>query len=277
MIADTHIHTAEFSGDAKMRRCELIDFVSANPDTLFCTAEHYDYGYPVPENQLICDVEEYLRAYLIEKSEFENKYSKSYPVLFGIEYNYMGHLSEYYASLSARHPFDSVICSVHLLGDIDPFFNRDIFGLGRFRVYSDYLTCIIDSLKVSRYFDAVGHFDYLSRYSGYPDARILYKDFPDYFDEIFRLAIQHSKAIEFNTATSAVFQSMGIDDFLPDPDIFRRYRELGGELVTYGSDAHRSDQLLKLSKQACGLLKEAGFEYMTYFKERKPVFYRIED
>lgn len=276
MIADTHIHTAAFSGDAKMRHCELADFALTNPDTLYCTTEHYDYGYPVPENQLICDIDEYSDAYIKERAEFENKFSITYPVLFGIEYNYMAHLGEYYTSLSSRYPFDFVVNSVHLLGKIDPFFDREVFKLGKARIYSDYLTCIIDSLKDSRYFDAVGHFDYLSRYSGYPDAKILYKDFPDYFDEIFLLAIRHSKAIEFNTATSFVFKTMGHDDFLPDPDIFRRYRELGGELVTYGSDAHKSEHLMRLSQQACGLLKSAGFNYLTYFKARKPILYKID-
>ncbi|MHB8963181.1 MAG: histidinol-phosphatase HisJ family protein [Saccharofermentanales bacterium] len=277
MIADTHIHTADFSADAKMRSFELRDYVLAHTDVICCTTEHYDYGYPVPANQLICDIDRYYEAYIKAGNEFKNQYSIPYPVLFGIEYNFIDHLADYYTALSDRYPFDSVICSVHLLDGTDPYYNREVFDAGRMKIYSSYLESIVDSLQDCRYFDIVGHFDYLSRYSGYPDAKIRYRDFSAYFDEIFRLAVKNSKAIEFNTSTSSVFQGLGYEDYLPDPDIFKRYRELGGELVTYGSDAHNVDHILRLSAQAAGLLRGAGFEYLTYYKDRKPVLYKIDE
>ena len=77
------------------------------------------------------------------------------------------------------------------------------------------------------------------------------------------------KGLELNTS--------GLDrcgGFLPTPDYFRRFKELGGEIVTVGSDAHRSDRVGQYSKEACQVLKEI-FGYVCTFEGRKPVFHKL--
>jgi histidinol-phosphatase (PHP family) len=71
--------------------------------------------------------------------------------------------------------------------------------------------------------------------------------------------------------------SSGVDrtgGFLPTADVVRRFRELGGEIVTIGSDAHKSDRVGQYSKEACDILKDI-FGYVCTFEDRKPIFHKL--
>ena len=77
------------------------------------------------------------------------------------------------------------------------------------------------------------------------------------------------KGLELNTS--------GMDrcgGFLPTPEYFRRFKELGGEIVTIGSDAHRSDRVGQYSSQACQVLADI-FGYVCTFEGRKPIFHKL--
>ncbi len=277
MFADMHIHTAGFSGDAQLLSSELAKAAGEHPGVLFCTAEHYDYDYPEPHRQLICDIDRYSSEHAGAKACYEDAFSSRYPILFGIEYGYQNHLADYYDNFSSLFPFDCVIGSVHMIGDdnTDPYYYREVFLEEKAIVYRKYLEGIAGMLRDCRGFDIVGHYDYISRYSGYPDPKFRYREFPDLFDEIFRLAVAGGRAIELNTSSSAYLKAKGHPDFMPDPDIFIRYRELGGEMVSFGSDAHRAPDLLRLSDEAAAFLRRCGFRYLTGFREREPFFYEI--
>ena len=55
----------------------------------------------------------------------------------------------------------------------------------------------------------------------------------------------------------------------------RRYKELGGEIITVGSDAHKAEHIGYEFEIAGELLKSCGFRYYTEFENRKAVFRRI--
>lgn len=277
MFADNHIHTKEFSADAKMTRNELYNFAKANPSTIVCTSEHYDYDYPVIENQLIFNTEEYFIHVKKAKIDFEAQTQRDFPILSGVEYGYMEHLGTYFDEFSKRNPFDSIICSAHYFDACDPYFDRWIYHKEKKYVYGRYLETILHALEHCNGFDIVGHFDYISRFAPYQDKKMYYKDFSDLFDAIFLKCIQNNKALEFNTRTSFQFKTEKITDYMPDPVIFSRYRELGGELITFGSDAHQLDSIMTLERDAKTFLLNAGFRHVFYYKQRKPVCLSIQD
>lgn len=272
MLIDTHIHTKDFSGDAMLGNADLISYADGNPPCILYTTEHYDYDYPYRKHQLICDLDSYYSSYRSLKARYEDLMQKPYPILFGIEYGYMEHLGAYYDNLSNQYPFDSIICSVHYFNQHDPYFDRYFFTEGKNAVYGGYLESIIHSLEHCEGFDIVGHFDYISRYAPYPDKKMYYRDFSDLFDRIFTLCIQKGKALEFNTRVPVQMKSESRSDYLFDPEILSRYKELGGELVSLGSDAHQVDYIMRLFDETKDLLKEAGFRYLVYYKERSPFF-----
>ena len=61
----------------------------------------------------------------------------------------------------------------------------------------------------------------------------------------------------------------------PHPDVLKRYRELGGEIVTVGADAHRPEHVAYDFEEAGEILKSCGFHYYAEFRERRPVFKKI--
>ena len=87
-------------------------------------------------------------------------------------------------------------------------------------------------------------------------------------DEILRILAAKGKGLEMNTS--------GVDrcgGFLPTADYFRRFRELGGEIVTIGSDAHRCDRVGQYSREAAQILKDI-FGYVCTFENRQPIFHK---
>ena len=117
-----------------------------------------------------------------------------------------------------------------------------------------------------------GHIDYIARYI--PKDRISEykeKDFYDILDAILHTIITNGKGIELNTAGLRYSTAQTN----PSPFILRRYRELGGEIITVGSDAHAPEYLAYSFDRIPVILKEAGFRYYTEFRARKPEFKKL--
>ena len=90
-------------------------------------------------------------------------------------------------------------------------------------------------------------------------------------DEILKKLIWLGKGLELNTAGF----KYGLGHPHPTEDILRRYRELGGEIITTGSDAHETGHLGYAFEKAAAILKDCGFQYYTVFRDRNPAFVRI--
>jgi len=119
-------------------------------------------------------------------------------------------------------------------------------------------------------FDCVGHLTYYCRQNP-AKGQMLYSDAPDELDALFLLLRENGKGLEVNTSTK---NSLGY--FMPDYDMLERYRQLGGEIVTIGSDSHRPDTIGSHYKEACALLAKAGFRYHCTYADHKPTFHAIQ-
>jgi len=277
MICDMHVHTKEFSPDASMTSGELIEFLKNNPEKTICTTEHFDYDYKLhlPYDYLKVDIDEYALKFKKIKYDYENKHQVNFPVLFGIEFGYLEHLGKFYQFISQLRNFDCIVSSVHCINNTDPYWDRSIYNEGKKKIYSDYLELIIKMLETADSFDVVGHFDYISRFSPYKDKLMKYKDFPDHFDKIFNLCISKGKSLEFNTKTCVKLRTER-KDFFFDENIIKRYKELGGELISFGSDAHERSQLFRLFFETKEFLIKNNFKYLVHFCNRKPVFTKLQ-
>mgnify|MGYP006318714809 FL=1 len=117
-------------------------------------------------------------------------------------------------------------------------------------------------------FDIMGHYDYIARYAPYPEATVRYRQFSDIFDEIFRYLISEGKALEINTKSYQ--ENKGRITEL-DPDILKRYKELGGEIISLGSDSHDTERIGKDFTRYAGILRAAGFRWTAHYRNRKLV------
>ena len=137
--------------------------------------------------------------------------------------------------------------------------------------YHAYFEEELHSIKKNSNFDVYGHLDYVVRYGASPDSPYDYGRHADLFDEIIKTLLDKEKAIELNTGGL----KKGMKEFHPCEKLLRRYRELGGEIITIGSDAHQPVNVADGFDRACELLKECGFKYYCVFEKRTPEFRKL--
>ena len=104
-------------------------------------------------------------------------------------------------------------------------------------------------------------------YPEYYEGKTEYEAYLEYFESIKQL-ISRGKGIELNTAGL----KYGLGHPHPTEDALGRYRELGGEILTIGSDGHKPEHLAFDFKKVPSFLQDAGFRYYTVFKKRQPEF-----
>ena len=116
-----------------------------------------------------------------------------------------------------------------------------------------------------------GHLDYVVRYGNTKDSEYHYETYRDVLDRILTTLLEMEKGIEINTGAIGYH----LKDLNPCTDIIKRYRELGGEIITIGSDAHTPENIARGFDRAAEVLSACGFKYYTTFENRMPEFHRI--
>ena len=170
--------------------------------------------------------------------------------------------------------YDFVIGSIHNIRGFEDFFFLDYTREGpEFidRLLSAYWQELLEVIRWGG-FDSLGHLTYPLRYivedHGIPVELTRHRE---QIDGVFRALIRAEKALEVNT--SGLRQKIGRT--LPDLPLLARYHELGGRLVTLGSDAHRAEDVGKGIPQALEMVKAAGFGRVATFQRRKPVLHSL--
>lgn len=272
MLWDTHMH-CHFSGDSDARPQDMI--LSAIQKGLggICFTDHQDFDYKETPGMFDLDVE----AYRAEISELQKEYNSptfdhpAIEVLWGIELGLQPHVAEQNLALTRKYPFDVVIGSSHCVRCMDVYYPTFFEGRTEKEAYQDYFESIIENIHSKADFDVYGHLDYIVRYGPNQNRFYTYEDYRDILDEILYLLIQKGKGIELNTAGF----KYGLGHPNPTESILKRYRELGGEIITIGADGHKPEHVAYDFSKVPSILKAAGFTYYTVFKQRKPVFYPL--
>lgn len=118
-------------------------------------------------------------------------------------------------------------------------------------------------------YSCISHMDLIRRYVD--DTRDYYESTKDKIKEILTYCIKHNKGIEINTS----HVRYGIDGYTPSIHILKLYKELGGKIITIGSDSHEKNHLGFFVNEAMQLLKEIGFEYFCTYKNMQPIFHKL--
>lgn len=224
MIFDTHMHTT-FSTDSTMLLEEALQRARELGIGII-TTEHMDLNYPQP-GKFIFDVNAYFAAYRQYRSE---------DFLLGIEVGMAASCSEKNRAIATNSGFDYVLGSIHTVGDMDIYYDAFYNGKDKRAAYEAYFQEMADCIDTHAYIDALGHIDYIARYAKYGDTELYYHDFSEHIDEVLKRAIANDVVMEVNTRRFC--QKQAVEVLLPT---YRRYYELGGRMVTIGSDAHRSE------------------------------------
>ena len=122
---------------------------------------------------------------------------------------------------------------------------------------------MLDCLKKYKDYDVVGHFNVIDRYTDrIPDPSV----YMDLVEEILRVVVSDGKGLEINT--SSFRYGMG-ERTTPAKEILRLYKELGGEIITIGSDAHKPKDLGYYFDHAVEMIKDTGINYLATYEQRK--------
>lgn len=265
--SDCHMHT-EFSTDSEAPVRTMIEAAIQKGLKEICLTDHYDKDYPaVPDIEgtaFVFDPDEYCRTLAELKKEYEGRIT----VRRGIEIGLQPHLGSFYRDMVQKYPFDFVIGSVHLIHGMDPYYGEIFEGRTDEEVYAETFRLTLENLDKIDDFDVLGHIDYVVRYGKEKAAHYSYRKFADQIDAILKKVIDMGKGIELNTGGF----KYGLGFCNPHPDIIRRYRELGGEIITVGADAHRPEHIAYDFDKADKILRDCGFRYYTVFEGRRPVF-----
>ncbi len=266
MLSDCHMHTM-FSLDSEADPEEMIKGGIKKGLEAICFTDHEDKDYVDEGNPWTFDVKQYFERMRMLKG----RYRKSIEVRIGVEIGLQPHLRDYYRDYVRQNPFDFVIGSVHLIKSRDPYYQEFFEGRKDADAYEETFLETYDNVRKIEDFDVLGHLDYVTRYGRQREEEYSYQRFSDLIDRILRVLIERGKGIELNTAGL----KYGLPYAHPHPDVLKRYRELGGEILTIGSDAHKPEHIAYDFKKVPELLKSCGFRYYTEFVERRPVFKKL--
>lgn len=262
MYWDTHMH-CKFSGDSTAEPEDMIlSAVQKGLDGI-CFTDHIDYDYPGPVSFQF-PAEEYFKTL----EPLSMKYKNQITVHIGVELGLQPHLKQRYEKFLTKGDFDQVIASSHVVHGFDPYYPEFYKGKTEEEAYHEYFESILENVLVFDDFDVYGHIDYVVRYGPDKNANYTYEKYQDIIDEILKALIAKGKGIELNMAGF----KYGLGHPHPTEAVLKRYRELGGEILTIGSDAHAPKQIAYDYHRLAGILKEAGFTHYTVFQKRKPVF-----
>lgn len=262
MLADMHMHT-EFSQDSCAKMDSMAEKAIAMGIDTICFTDHIDWDFP--EKNLIFDYD--VDVYQKEIERTKEKYKGRLEILMGVELGMQPHLGARYQAFLKKYPFDFVIGSTHLVNNQDPYYGKIFEVLSDAKAYRLYFEEILANVKAFHDFDSLGHLDYVVRYGTNKAKDYSYKENADVIDAILKELIAHGKALEVNTAG---YRKLGFPN--PHPDVIRRYRELGGEMITIGADAHKPSHIGNDFKRVRELLIDCGFMHYTQFRQRKPRF-----
>ena len=270
ILADTHLHSS-FSGDSDTPMEEMIKSAIAKGLKDICFTEHQDFEFVYTDDEPKDKFEVNTDQYLYDLLKMKAKYDSQIEISFGIEIGVQAHLARKLAIYTKSHDFDFVICSSHLCNGKDPYLKEFFEGRDEKEAYHEYFKYEAECIKAFRNFDSYGHLDYVLRYGPNKNANFSMSEYGDDIDVILKLLIDNEKALEVNTSGYAY----GMNGPHPSKDILLRYKELGGELITIGSDAHTIDNVGGSFAAAEALLKECGFRNYAVYKQRLPEMFAI--
>lgn len=272
MLSDFHIHST-CSSDAHDTMSDMANAAFERGVSVMCFTDHVDlddYETGLPADNC-------LELWAQIKSEYA-KVLKTAPkgleVKLGIELGEAHHDLALAKEISAAAELDFVIGSLHNLRNTPDFSMIRYISMADCKQYLAHYVEELLELAALDCYDVMAHIGYTRRYmlrDGF-DLKLGMKNYGDELSEVFRILIANGRGIEMNCSG---LRNAGIHDTIPSFSVIRRYRELGGEIITVGSDAHCTADAGVGNARGLELLAEAGFEYYTIFRNRKPEFIKL--
>lgn len=275
MFCDYHVHT-EYSDDSlyPMEDC-VKDAIRKGMDEI-CFCDHVDYGVKLDPMGLDEETKKHAvlnvnyPLYFAQIQALQEKYQGQIVLRKGLEFGMQTHTIPAFRQLQQMWPLDFVILSIHQVNDRQFHLREFQEGQSEAQYYTAYYQALYEVIQRYHDYSVLGHLDLMKRY----DDSDGYDGFIHHYDQIeqiLKTVIADGKGIEVNTS----FHRYGLDSMLPDERILRLYHDLGGTILTIGSDSHAPAHLGTYIDEAKRTLREIGFTQFCTFKEMQPIFHPL--
>ena len=269
-LCDYHIHT-RYSSDSTEEPENIIRHAIELGLDEICFTDHTDLDYPeTPDYENPAFVFDTV-AYYKEISELRNKYSGKIKIKIGVELGLMPYLAARNEDVASGVPFDFIIGSTHLIDGKDPYYPEFWEGYSCDDVVALYFEKTLENIKSYNNYDVYGHLDYITRYAPDKAYQFDYRRHSEIIDCILKEIIHTGHGIEINTSCFRY----ELPDLTPSRRIISLYKDLGGEIITTGSDAHCPSFITCKFDYIQSYLKDMGFKYICTFDNLKPNFIKL--
>lgn len=263
---DYHLHT-DNSKDSQADIAAQCEAAVEHGITEICVTDHVDLNHPFEEfspniPRYLSDIERARRAF------------PALTVKLGLELGDWEPVREETKLMATRLPLDFVLLSRHVVDGVDPYCGQPYFDkyLSRKEAYRAYAEAVLSSALAWDAFSSLAHLGYVMKRAPYePELRPFFlADCPDAVEAILRRVIDVGASLEINTSGYRVSAYP-----IPTPCILKQYVRMGGESVTFGSDAHAPDAIAQFFPQALALAKSCGVKYAATFTGQKPTYHAL--
>lgn len=290
MFADYHIHTY-YSDDSTYPMEQVVKDAISKGITDLCFTDHVDYGIKEDADKLTTEQRQELKlkiqhpnvpqynvdypAYVAEYQDLKEKYADKINLKLGMEFGLQIHTIPQYQKLFNSYPFDFIIMSCHQVENKEFWTQEFQQGRSQDEYNQRYYDEILEQVKNYHDYSVLGHLDLIARYDKagvYPFAKIR-----DKIAEILKIVIADDKGIELNTSSVRykIHNAQGEHELTPSKEILAIYKELGGRIITVGSDSHKPEHLGAYIAEQSQELKKLGFKEICTFEKMQPIFHKL--
>ena len=277
MFFDYHVHTI-FSDDSEYPMEDVVKDAIAKGIEEIVFTDHVDYGIKFDWDDPNATPKYYkghpvmnvdYPPYFVEIERLQALYQGKIRIKKGLEFGIQSHRIPQFEALFSKYPMDFVLLSIHQVGDKEFWTGTFQEGKTNEQSYDDYYAEMYKIVQNFHNYSVLSHMDLLRRYVDTEN---------DYFEyckadiqKILEYIIADGKGIEVNTSSF----HYKLNGLTPSIDILRLYHELGGTIITVGSDTHKPEQLGAHIEEIYEILKEIGYTHICTFDKMQPIYHTL--
>lgn len=262
---DYHTHTS-FSDDGTIPMKEMIEAACRLGLKELAITDHYDPDYPDLAYPFVINFKDYHKALNHAKEENKSRIKILKGIEMGIQH---GEIMEECIRVANSFDYDFIIGSFHCAEGYELYGTRYFDGRSAEDAYIGYYSYMRDCLLKYKDYDVLGHINVIDRYTPRIADSSVYMDL---VEEILKIIIADGKGMEINT--SSFRYGMG-ERTTPTKEILQLYSDLGGEILTIGSDAHKPGDIGYRFDYAVEMIKSVGLKYLATYDQRKLTFVNL--
>lgn len=285
MLADYHIH-CKYSDDSEEDLEKIIETAINKGIGEICFTDHVDYGIKL-DKDVFEKIDENAKKdwikkigridlnvdypnYFKEIEELREKYKDKITIRQGLEFGMQVHTIKDFQKLFDKYKekFDFVILSCHQVNDKEFWTNEFQKGKSIDEYNAEYYEEIYRVMSRYSDYSILGHLDHIQRYN---ETIYSFEKSREIIVKILKKVIEDNKGIEVNTSSFRY----GLKELTPERDILKLYHELGGKIITIGSDAHKAENVGEHIPYIQEELKKIGFIDICTFDKMKPIFHKL--